>query len=445
MVYRIGQRVRPKIEAKKLIVLALLSSLLAGSLATTYADSQGVSLLALPTAISKHLGANAATSIKTKSSKTTNDNKTGSAHQPAVVGTSPTTSATVVATEGLRTASCSLFPANNPALAGARTPQLRKAAQYEQLCHGKVFERVSFFIPTPTTVSQAQAQVMDDATTLKEFALYGVKPLVFMEPSNDSGNLDLNQYRSGAYDAALDAYFSGLKSAGVSSAMMGMWTYLPEGNLPIWSSVDPATFGANVTKTAQIQKKYFPTSQSTILLDSETYPSATSWSNGRYVSLSSYVQSIPKGLLDSVGLQGFPWTPPANQGGGALYDPKVYLRTDLLSEAAHALGVGSVWVNTGTFSRKYTQNSSQTVTVSPTSRQTMLNGVISQVKGLQAQGFGVAVHLFAEDKSTTDEATDWSYWQASPSSDPNTAVFTTLAHDAASANISMWLFDSDQH
>jgi hypothetical protein len=90
----------------------------------------------------------------------------------------------------------------------------------------------------------------------------------------------------------------------------------------------------------------------------------------------------------------------------------------------------------------YTQNSAETVTLQPLQRQGMLNGVLAQAKALQAQGFSVAIHLFAQNKSNTSEADDWSYWQTSPNDGPGTAVFTTFVHQAAEANIPLWLFDT---
>jgi len=328
-------------------------------------------------------------------------------------------------------------------LATAIAPELRKLAQYEQLCNGNLVNRSSFFVPTPITVAAAASDASDAATKLIEYASFGIKPLVFMEPDTDNGtNIDLNLYQAGAYDSALDAYFADLKADGVTDAMMGMWVILPEGNMPIWTTDDPATYSADVVKTIQFQKKYFPSSLSAILLNSESYPSASSWSGGSYSSLLPYLQGIPTGLVDSFGLQGFPWAPPADQLGAADYDPSVYLPTNLASEAAKALGISSIWFNTGTFNQMYTQNSAETVTLQPLQRQGMLNGVLAQAKALQAQGFSVAIHLFAQNKSNTSEADDWSYWQTSPNDGPGTAVFTTFVHQAAEANIPLWLFDT---
>jgi len=439
MVYKLGQRVRPKFKRLKLLSIGIVGSLLVGTVATAYANSHGINLLTYPVPQAKHAtsGKNVNNSSKTSASKIS----TGSAHKAAAGQAAP--NASLPALASLQTASCTLFPPQNPGLAGALSPELRKLAQYEQLCNGALVDRSSFFVPTPTTVSDAQSDASDVATTLKEYAGFGVKPLVFIEPDDTNGNnLDLVQYQNGAYDSALDAYFSDLKSDGITDPMMGIWVILPEGNIPVWTTTDPAVYSADVIKTIQFQKKYFPASQASILLDSESYPSASSWDNGTYVSLLSYVQNIPKGLVNSFGLQGFPWAPQANQGGGTVYDPTVYLRTDFASEAAHALGVSNIWFNTGTFNQMYTQNAAETVTASPLQRQTMLNGVLAQAKVLQAQGFSVDIHLFAQDKSNTSEAIDWSYWKVQPSNDANTAVFTAFVHDATADNIPLWLFDT---
>jgi hypothetical protein len=442
MVYKYGQRVQPKNRGIKTVIFGVLSCLLISILANLYINSQEVHLLSTAAQPPNLYSVNVNHNMPKVT--TTTFRPTGSAHQAAPTGqVTPSSSPTVL--PSLQTQSCSLFPPPTPGLANAVSPELRKLAQYEAVCNGTLAARVSFFVPTPITVPEAQTDADSVAATLKEFASFDVVPLVFIEPVSDSGNnIDLNLYSSGAYDSVLDAYFTELKADGITDTMMGMWVVLPEGNLPIWSTTDPATYAADVTKTIQFQKKYFPDSLSAILLDSESYAAGASWGNGSYVSLLPYVQNIPKGLINSFGLQGFPWTAPANQAANTVYDPKIYLRVDFAAEVAHALGINNIWFNTGTFNRMYTQTAAETVTLSPTQRQSMLNGVLSQAELLQAQGFNVAIHLFAQDKSAASEATDWSYWHDQPGGDSNTAVFTTFVHDITTAGIPLWLFDSDE-
>lgn len=326
-------------------------------------------------------------------------------------------------------------------LSSASSAQLRKLAQYEQLCAGAVADRVSFFVPTPGTAAEARTYANDAAVQLKEFARFGVKPLVFMEPNDDHGLLDLQNYSAGGYDTALDAYYAQLKNLGITDDSMGMWVMLPEGNLPEWSSVDPNVYAGVVTRTAQLQKKYFPGSRVSLMLDSESYPSASSWSGGAYVSLVPYVQSIPKGLVDSFGLQGFPWAAPAGQSG-SVSDPAIYLRTDVAMQAARALGTTDLWVNTGSFHTMYANQGAKSVSLTPQQRQTMLNGVLNQLRGVRTAGFSVSLHIFAENKANVSEGTDWSYWQTTPNEDANTTVLTTLVHDARAAGIPLWLYDA---
>jgi hypothetical protein len=444
MVYRLGRRAKLqriyRIRLyKKELTLGTLGAACIGILVGIQSTPRAG--MALPALLTSHIHTSSHRSKgSTNTSKHLSDTNHTSGSKPIPAGSAYTVAASSNSST-IRTAVCSGTTAN-PALTKSPSPELRKLAQYQQVCNALPVVRSSFFVPTPATTQQAQAYASDVVAQLKAYAQAGVSPLVFMEPDSATGTLlDLTQYSGGAYDSALDTYFSDIKAAGVTDAMMGMWVMLPEGNLPEWTSVDPATFAANVTKVAQFQKKYFPTSQTTIMLDSQTYPSATSWDGGAYVSLLPFVQNIPKGLIDSFGLQGFPWASPANQNDGNLYNPKVYLRTDLAAQAAQALGISNIWLNTGTFGRMYANTASETVVNSPAQRQTMLDGVVTEVKTLQHQGFSVSVHLFAQDKSADSEGTDWSYWQT-PGDSQNTVVFTTFAHDLAAANVPLWLFDT---
>jgi hypothetical protein len=327
-------------------------------------------------------------------------------------------------------------------LAHSANPQLRKLAQYDQLCNGAAFAKSSFFLPTPTTDSQALAYAHEASSSLKQYAAYGIRPLVFLEPASSGGNIDLIRYAKGDYDEYIDKYFSAIKTYGVTDSMMGTWVILPEGNIPVWSTIDPGVFSSVVSRTIRSQKKYFPGSRSSILLDGKT---SASWGQGSYVSLLPYVKNIPKGLVDSFGLQGFPWASPANQPWDNLYDPKAYLPVNLADEAARNLKVNDIWINTGTFEYMYTNNPSQKVAVRPSERQHMLDGVLAQARSLKAKGYGVSIHLFSEDKSAASEATDWSYWHTSPGKDSNAGVLMTFIHDAVDAHVPLWLYDSYEH
>lgn len=351
-----------------------------------------------------------------------------------------------------------LLPSQKPVTAqcarGSRAPgdmaaspnlQLQKLAEYEKVCGGMFVDRLMLFTPTPSTVDEAKIYAADVAKSLKEFATFTVAPLVVLEPASAEGKvLNLQTYRAGGYDQALTAYFQHLKAEGLTDQMMGMWVIMPEANTPAWHTTNPDDFAANVIKTVSLQKQYFPTSKATILLNSLSYPdNDDQWQQGSFKSLMPYVSKLPKGLLDSFGYQGFPWSPPADGQGTTLKDADVFLRDDLAREAAAALGVEHVWLNTGTFRQSYAGQPGKTVTIKPEERARILAGVVEQAKKLQQDKRTVAVHLFAEDKSQLTERVDWSYWQTGKAYDsPSTPVFKQFVVDTQKASINFWLYDT---
>ncbi len=297
--------------------------------------------------------------------------------------------------------------------------------------------RQMWFISTPTSASNAKALAQDAATQLAALSRAGVQSLAVMEPTVlDGGIVDFNTYRSGGYDGALSTFYSELKLRGITDQAMGMWVIMPEANMPEWGQSDPSVISACIAKTAQLQKQTFPKSLVSVMLNSQTYPgNDTSYSHGEYKSLSSYVQSVPKGLIDSFGYQGFPWMPPANQPGPSDLDAANYLRTSLAAEGARAAGTLSIWFNTGTFRKSYTNNSAKTVTMSSDKRAQILQSVLGQAKQLKDQGFNVAVNIFAGDKSGSAEAIDWSYLAGS-----DLQTYNSFSGQLLAAGIGSWKY-----
>lgn len=330
-------------------------------------------------------------------------------------------------------------------LSTAVSPQLKKLAQYEQVCNSAIVSRSSFFTATPTTITEAAEYANDVAIQLREYNRFGVKPLIFLEPTTNAGLVDMNKIQSGYYDSVFDAYFAAVKAVGVTDEMMGIWVPLPEANLPVWTSPDPNLFASCVTKITGYQKKYFPNSKASVLLDTVTYTEPENWDNGKAVSLVPYIKNIPAGLIDSFGLQGFPWSPPANEAGSDNGTPIDYLRIDLAMEAARELNISDIWFNTGTYGSKYTNQAAQTITVSPERRLALLDSVISQAKATKSQGFSVSVHLFAQNKSQVQEATDWSYWPSGQAAtSPATYIFKSFVNKLQANGMPLWLFDADE-
>lgn len=333
-----------------------------------------------------------------------------------------------------------VLAAKHAGLSDSSLPELQKLAIYEDSAGGAVASGMMYFTRYSDSTVAAKNDAADMYSTLQQFAKVGITPLIIMEPTNSKGSLNFASYRNGAYDNILDTYFQTLKNLGATDSEIGIWTYFPEANMPEWGPVDTGDFAPNVTRTVNIQKKYFPASRASIMLDAESYPNdSTSWSSGSYVNLAPFVSGIPAGLLDTFGLQGMPWAPPATQPGEApSYNPEVYLNGLLAADAANRLGTHNIWFNTGTFNAMYTNNSSQTVHMSAAQRQTILNGVFTQALNLKNSGFNVAVNLFCEDKSNTSLAIDWSY---NKSADSQT-VLNNFAGQLSASHIDMWLFDN---
>lgn len=325
-------------------------------------------------------------------------------------------------------------------------PHINKLVSYQEVCGGMPAKRAMIFTDMPNSSVNAKDKAKRMAQTLKNFSRVQLPPLVIMEPVTTWGDIDFNEYRTGYYDAWVDDYFKALKGEGITDQEMGIWTPFPEANLPYWNHQNskPDDFAANVTRTIKIQKKYFPNSKASVMLNSATYENDDfDWRNGDYSSLLPYVKDIPKGLIDSFGFQGLPWLPPANQSGTGVVDAGEYLNPKLAKEAADQLGVKSIWINTGTFGKKYTLDQNKTIEVAPEQRKDLLLGVLIQAKKLHEQGYEVSVNLFSQDKSKTKEATDWSYWAEDPKLSPATSVFTDFARELKQNNMALWLFDRD--
>lgn len=440
-------RPRPSRRSKRVYVVgaALLFSLtiIVGGVSYMVSISSNPVALKLSSAIA-HSSSNRTTiNQKKPNSKSKNSPKINNTESTSVLGVKlNTNSVNATASIGIGNCNPGLPQRNN--LARAESPQLKKLAEYEQVCSGAIFDKISFFVPTPTTTAQAISSANEAAVTLKEFAKYGVKPVVIMEPTYNDTVLNLSAYSNGVYDNALDAYFAQLKKSGLSDEQLGTWVFFPEGNTPAWGDVDSGRFVTNVTKTASALRKYFAAGDTSILLNSATFANGQSWDDSSYVSLSSYVAKIPKGLINSLGIQGFPWAAPANSDWASLTDPSVYLPAGIITEAASSLGVNKVWLNTGTFSVAYANQTGKQVTISPQQRLVQLNATLTQAGQLKSQGLQVAIHLFAENKSATSEAIDWSYWKDANLSGEYKSVLKTFVGAANAQNIQLWLYDSAQ-
>lgn len=340
---------------------------------------------------------------------------------------------------------CSRYPQID--LKDAEERHLTALKKYQEYCDSKVTEKLMIFIDMPKDNVVAGKNAEKLSVTLKEFHEYGIKPIVIVEPVTDWGLIDFNEFGQGFYDIWINTFFKELKKQGIEDEMMGMWVPFPEANLPLWNHLNasPEDFSSIVNRYLTILRKNYPNTETSILLNSATYETDDfEWINGEYVSLLPYVKGLDKNLIDSFGLQGFPWISSRGDVLGAVFNADEFLNPQIAMEAAKELGVKKIWLNTGTFGAKYTIDKESTVYVDSARRKDLLNGILSVAKLIEENGFEITVNIFSEDKSQTPEATDWSYLPESYSSDSTAfAIFSEFAAKSEASGIEISLFDRE--
>ena len=428
MVYRFGVRVLSK---KTILIrksLALTTPVLIVTSLTFYMFNSTSLGLTQPQAVDT-LKARSPMNTANKSSKPGNNKNSNGTAESNVLG------AQISNTDSSKI--CFPNQPSNPNLKNSNIPELQKLTEYEKVCNSYVTGKIMVFTSMPGSVKEAVGLATDFSYTLKGLARYSKQPLVVFEPVTSSGNVDFTAFKTGAYDSYLEKYFTTLRSLGITDQMMGEWVLFPEANIPEWGNTNPVDVAACITKTSQIQKKYFPASKSSILLDSKSYPDGKSWDGGAYTSLVPYVKDIPKGLIDSFGLQGFPWPDPQPD-----YSAANFLNPVLAQDAASVLGIKTIWLNTGTFSAGKAWNN-QTITLNPVQRLAILTDIVSQATKLQNKGYEVTINLFAENKISTSEGINWSYWDSGTiDTSPYVDTFLDFVKQLRVNNIGLSLADS---
>jgi hypothetical protein len=324
---------------------------------------------------------------------------------------------------------------------------LNKLFEYQEVCDSLAVSRMMIFTDMPKDAADADAKASKVAATLIEFATYKVQPLVIIEPVTEWGLVDFSEFNTGFYDQWLEQYFAKLKSLGVNDEMMGIWVPFPEANLPYWNraNAQPADFGNVVNRYLRILKRHFPQAKASVLLNSATYETTDfNWERGEYISLIPYVSTLDSSLINSFGIQGFPWKSEATSPNPTkLYDARQYINSRLAMEAAAYLNVKEIWFNTGTFSKKFTLDSANTVYEDAAIRSELLSNTIDEALVVKNKGYSIWINIFAEDKSDVTEATDWSYWQDYKDSDnPHRYTFKDFMRKAFTQQIGLSLFDT---
>jgi hypothetical protein len=322
-------------------------------------------------------------------------------------------------------------------------PHISKLLQYQQVCGSFVTDQLMIFARFPATPDDAQIAASQVAAKLKIFETAKIRPLVIVEPYAGDTAMSYKEYLAGKYDAAVDSYFQRLKASGISDKAMGTWVPFPESNTPAWNNKDtePRDFALGVNRYLSALRKQFPTTSTSILLNATTYePTDLEYNNGDYLSLIPYLQDINKDLIDSLGIQGFPFVSRASQERREIFKAEEFLQPDLAVDAAKELRTRDIWFNTGSFAAKYTNSAENRVAISPTERKAILSGILETAKSLQTyqqNEYRVSINLFSEDKSYATEATDWSYFQTPD----HEAIFKDFMRKPQDQEIPVSLYD----
>jgi hypothetical protein len=289
---------------------------------------------------------------------------------------------------------------------------LTALGHFQEVCNSFVTDKLMIFIEMPIDEKSAESLANNLAIKLKQFSKFGVSPIVVAEPVSGGNLISFQKIKEEKYTEVFKQFFGKLKAAGITDYEMGTWVPFPEANVPNWNidNTLPRDFALNVNLYLGILKNYFPQAKGSVLLNSVTYdPEDLEWENGDYVSLSPYVIGLDSKLVDSFGIQGFPWVSKANTKNRQLFDANEFLSVSLAIESAKLLRTKDIWLNTGTFAKKYAGVPNQEVKIGFDQRKAILESILEEIRSSEEQGYRVSINLFAEDKSGSKEATDWSY------------------------------------
>lgn len=323
-------------------------------------------------------------------------------------------------------------------------PHLKQLDKYQELCGSFATDKMMIFTDMPKDESEAKDKANKMTDTLKEFEKYDIQPIVIVEPASTWGLIDFGEFKTGFYNNWIDVYFEQLKENDVTDQMMGMWVPFPEANIPSWNhhNTSAEDFSVIVNIYLTILKKHFPDTKTSILLNSATYETDDfNWMNGQYISLNEYVIGIEDGLVDSLGIQGFPWQSSADTDSDRMFDARVFLSPGLAMEAAEILEIQEIWFNTGTFSEKYTLDEEKKIQVLAKDRERILNGIYDEIQKVRSNDYNVWINLFAENKNRKKESTNWSYWQSDIVSIDHELILVNFLSKMSDSNVSVSIFD----
>ncbi len=298
--------------------------------------------------------------------------------------------------------SCTALP--RPTRPITTDDQLKLLTNYEEVCKSQFLESMMLFTNMPVSDEVAVKLADSMAGKLKEFDKFSVNPIIIVEPDSEWGLVDFNEFATGLYDGWTERYFKRLKENGITESQLGMVVPFPEPQQDFWNNnKDPDDFAKSINRYFAIVKKYYPNVNTGILLDSQVSEKDAS-------QLIAYTRLIDPGLVNTVGLQGFPWHPSNEEDNRSpVTTAAKFVPAEMLMEAAESLDVKKVFVNTGTY-RHRKADAGGNIAISSVERKDILNSIVHEVSILRKNNYDVAVNIFAENKLESKEGVNWSYW-----------------------------------
>jgi len=338
---------------------------------------------------------------------------------------------------------CGDGPSRTETLSQSEYSSLRKLGEVEASCGTVAAKNLMIFTSMPKDTPSAKKMAGEMKNQLLNFQKNGVKPIVVVEPDSAWGLVDFTEFNTGFWNPWIKAYFDELKALGVTDEMMGTWVPFPEANLPLWNhqNARPSDFSKAVNRYLRTIKIVFPEANGGVLLNSATYETDDfDWSDGYYISLAPFVDGLDGSLVDTFGIQGFPWMPSAGEAGREIFDGREFINNPLAIEAAEKIGTKNIWINTGTFATKYAGASAEQVFMPAQKRQEILNTILGEAVVIKESGYNVTINIFAEDKSSTPEATDWSYWASDYTNSEHLSVLKSFLNKLRESKIESSFF-----
>jgi hypothetical protein len=322
------------------------------------------------------------------------------------------------------------------------SPFLKQLKKYQDLCGAKVADKMMVFTQIPSNINSVQPLADEISAVLKEFSVYGITPVVIAEPNDGDTYLSFAQFAKGVFNPVLEQYFTAIRNSGITDQQMGVWVPFPEANIPVWNSdgASVSDFGLLINNYSSSLKKFFPTTSVSVLMNYTSFdPADKGYTKPSIANFDEYLKNIKPGMVDSFGIQGFPWVETNRSSNNSVNDPAVFLQPANTIRAAKQLGVNTIWFNTGTISSKYTQSPSLRVNVSVADRQVINNSKLSVFDQVQNTGYNIWVNEFVQDKSNTAEQTNFSYLQTAQ----DQSAFKDFAKKLSDRGVSLSLFDAE--